>query len=40
MVRHEPALMLSALEDLPEELAELRTVLLDDHQRRRSEGLN
>ena len=36
----ERALMLSALEDPPQELAELRAVLLADHQWRRSEGLD
>jgi hypothetical protein len=36
----ERALMLSAIEDPPQELAELRTVLLADHQWRRSEGLD
>ena len=34
----ERTLMLSALED-PQELAELRGVLLNEHQWRRSEGL-
>ena len=34
------ALMLSALEDPPQELAELRAVLLADHQWRRGEGLD
>jgi hypothetical protein len=32
--------MLSALEDPPQELGELRAVLLADHQWRRSEGLD
>ena len=36
----ERALMLSALEDPPHELAELRAGLLADHQWRRSEGLD
>ena len=36
----ERALMLSALEDPPQELAELRAVLLADHQWRRGEGLD
>ena len=36
----ERAIMLDALEDPPEELAELRAVLLADHQWRRSEGLD
>ena len=36
----ERALMLNALEDPPDELAELRAVLLADHQWRRSEGLD
>ena len=36
----ERALLLSALEDPPQELAELRAVLLADHQWRRSEGLD
>jgi hypothetical protein len=36
----ERALMLSALEDPPEGLAELRAVLLADHQWRRSGGLD
>ena len=36
----ERALMLSALEDPPQELAELRAVLLADHQWRRAEGLD
>ena len=35
----ERALMLSALEDPPQQLAELRTVLLPDHQWPRREGL-
>ena len=35
----ERALMLSALEDPPDDLAELRAVLLADHQWRRNEGL-
>ena len=35
----ERALLLSALEDPPEELAELRAVLLADHQWRRGAGL-
>jgi len=34
------ALMLSAFEDPPQELAEVRAVLLADHQWRRSEGLD
>ena len=34
------ALMLAALEDPPDDLAELRAVLLADHQWRRSEGIN
>jgi hypothetical protein len=34
------ALLLSALEDPPQELAELRGVLLADHQWRRGEGLD
>ena len=37
---NERAIMLSALEDPPEELAELRAVLLADYQWRRSEGLD
>jgi hypothetical protein len=36
----ERALLLSALEDPPQELAELRAVLLSDHQWRRGEGLD
>ena len=36
----ERALLLSALEDPPEELAELRAVLLADHQWRDAEGLD
>ena len=36
----ERALMLAALEDPPQDLAELRAVLLADHQWRRSEGLD
>jgi hypothetical protein len=36
----ERALMLAALEEPPEELAELHAVLLADHQRRRNEGLD
>lgn len=36
----ERALMLSALEDPPQELAELRAVLLADHQWRHGEGLD
>jgi hypothetical protein len=36
----ERALMLAALEDPPQELADLRAVLLADHQWRRSEGLD
>ena len=36
----ERALMLYALEDPPQELAELRAVLLADHQWRRGEGLD
>ena len=36
----ESALMLSALEDPPKQLAELRAVLLADHEWRRSEGLD
>jgi hypothetical protein len=36
----ERALMLSALEDPPQELAELRAVLLNDHQWRQGEGLD
>lgn len=36
----ERALMLSALEDPPQEQAELRAVLLADHQWRHSEGLD
>ncbi len=32
--------MLSVLEDPPEELTELRAVLLADHQWRRDEGLD
>ena len=36
----ERALMLDALDDPPQELAELRAVLLADHQWRRSEGLD
>ena len=35
----ERALMLEALEDPPQDLAELRAVLLADHQWRRAEGL-
>ena len=34
------ALMLSALDDPPQELTELRAVLLADHQSRRAEGLD
>lgn len=36
----ERALLLSALEDPPQELAELRAVLLANHQWRRGEGLD
>jgi hypothetical protein len=36
----ERALMLAALDDRPKELAELRAVLLADHQWRRDEGLD
>jgi hypothetical protein len=36
----ERAVMLAALEDPPPELAELRAVLLADHQWRRGEGLD
>jgi hypothetical protein len=36
----ERGLMLSALEDPPQKLAELRAVLLADHQWRRDEGLD
>ena len=36
----ERALMLAALEDPPQELAELRDVLFADYQWRRSEGLD
>ncbi len=36
----ERTVMLSALEDPPQELAELRSVLLADHQWRQSEGLD
>lgn len=36
----ERAVMLAALEDPPHQLAELRAVLLADHQWRRSEGLD
>jgi hypothetical protein len=36
----ERALLLSALEDPPQGLAELRAVLLADHQWRRREGLD
>ena len=36
----ERALLLSALEDPQQELAELRAVLLTDHQWRRGEGLD
>jgi hypothetical protein len=36
----ERALMLSALEDPPQDLAELRAVLLADHQWRSAEGLD
>jgi hypothetical protein len=36
----ERALMLSALDDPPKELGELRAVLLADHQWRRTEGLD
>ena len=36
----ERALMLAALEDPPDDLTELRAVLLADHQWRRSEGLD
>jgi hypothetical protein len=36
----ERALLLAALEDPPQELAELRAVLLADHQWRRVEGLD
>jgi hypothetical protein len=32
--------MLNALEDPPDELTELRAVLLSDHQWRQSEGLD
>jgi hypothetical protein len=35
----ERALLLAALEDPPPELAELRAVLLADHQWRRREGI-
>ena len=34
------AIMLSALEDPPDDLSELRAVLLADHQWRRREGLD
>ena len=40
MTLDERALMLSALEDPPQELPELRAVLLADHQWRQSEGLD
>ena len=36
----ERAVMLAALEDPPQELAELRAVLLADHQWRRREGID
>ena len=36
----ERGVMLAALEDPPQELAELRAVLLADHQWRRDEGLD
>jgi hypothetical protein len=36
----ERALLLAALEDPPQQLAELRAVLLADHQWRRTEGLD
>jgi hypothetical protein len=36
----ERALLVSALEDPPQDLAELRAVLLADHQWRRTEGLD
>ena len=36
----ERAIVLSALEDAPPELAELRAVLLADHQWRRAEGID
>jgi hypothetical protein len=36
----ERAVMLAALEDSPQELAELRAVLLADHQWRRTEGID
>jgi len=36
----ERALLLAALEDSPPQLAELRAVLLADHQWRRTEGLD
>ena len=36
----ERALLLSAIEDPPQELAELRAVLIANHQWRRSEGLD
>jgi delta 1-pyrroline-5-carboxylate dehydrogenase len=36
----ERAVMLAALEDPPQQLAELRAVLLADHQWRRTEGLD
>lgn len=36
----ERAVLLASLEDPPQELAELRAVLLADHQWRRGEGLD
>ena len=36
----ERAVLLAALEDPPHELAELRAVLLNDHQWRRGEGID
>ena len=40
LTRAERTVMLSALEDPPQELADLRAVLLADHQWRRGEGLD
>ena len=36
----ERALLLAALEDPPQELAEIRAILLSDHQWRRREGID
>ena len=40
LTREERTIMLNALQDPPQELAELRAVLLADHQWRRAEGLD